>query len=87
MRSGLLLDKNHVYFFVHSPESVICLIFIGFVVYRVRIRRGGRKRPVAKGQVYGKPKSCGVNQLKNQRSLQAVAEVHLLTLLSRLLNI
>jgi large subunit ribosomal protein L15e len=46
----------------------------GFVVYRVRIRRGGRKRPVAKGQVYGKPKSCGVNQLKNQRSLQAVAE-------------
>jgi large subunit ribosomal protein L15e len=46
----------------------------GFAVYRVRIRRGGRKRPVAKGQVYGKPKSCGVNQLKNQRSLQAVAE-------------
>lgn len=51
---------------------VVCA---GFVVYRVRIRRGGRKKPVPKGQVYGKPKSCGVNQLKNQRSLQAVAEV------------
>ena len=46
----------------------------GFIIYRVRIRRGGRKKPVPKGQVYGKPKSCGVNQLKNQRSLQAVAE-------------
>jgi large subunit ribosomal protein L15e len=46
----------------------------GFVIYRVRIRRGGRKKPVPKGQVYGKPKSVGINQLKNQRSLQAVAE-------------
>jgi len=44
------------------------------VIYRVRIRRGGRKKPVPKGQVYGKPKSVGINQLKNQRSLQAVAE-------------
>jgi len=46
----------------------------GWVIYRVRIRRGGRKKPVPKGQVYGKPKSVGINQLKNQRSLQAVAE-------------
>jgi len=44
------------------------------VIYRVRVRRGGRKKPVPKGQVYGKPKSVGINQLKNQRSLQAVAE-------------
>ncbi|KAI9034375.1 60S ribosomal protein L15 [Hyaloraphidium curvatum] len=27
----------------------------GYVIYRVRVRRGGRKRPVRKGQVYGKP--------------------------------
>jgi len=46
----------------------------GWVIYRCRIRRGGRKKPVPKGQVYGKPKSVCINQLKNQRSLQAVAE-------------
>ena len=47
----------------------------GFIIYRVRVRRGGRKKPAPKGQVYGKPKSVGINQLKNQRSLQAIAEV------------
>eukprot|EP00118_Oscarella_pearsei_P024689 m.306598 g.306598 ORF g.306598 m.306598 type:complete len:205 (+) comp41386_c0_seq1:127-741(+) len=46
----------------------------GFVIYRVRIRRGGRKRKVAKGATYGKPTNMGVNQLKFQRSLQSVAE-------------
>ncbi|KAI9034377.1 ribosomal protein L15e [Hyaloraphidium curvatum] len=46
----------------------------GYVIYRVRVRRGGRKRPVRKGQVYGKPGSQGINQLKFQRSLQSVAE-------------
>ncbi len=46
----------------------------GIVTYRIRVRRGGRKKPVHKGIVYGKPKSQGVTQLKNQRSLQAVAE-------------
>lgn len=47
----------------------------GYVIYRVRIRRGGRKRPVTKGQTYGKPKTHGVNQLKPTRNLQATAEV------------
>lgn len=47
----------------------------GFVIYRIRVRRGGRKRPVAKGATYGKPKSHGVNQLKPTRNLQSVAEV------------
>lgn len=47
----------------------------GFVIYRMRVRRGGRKRPVAKGCTYGKPKSHGVNHLKPVRSLQALAEV------------
>ncbi|KAH7730979.1 60S ribosomal protein L15-like protein [Aphelenchoides avenae] len=46
----------------------------GYVIYRVRVRRGGRKRPVTKGQTYGKPKTHGVNQLKFQRNLQSVAE-------------
>ena len=27
----------------------------GFVVYRVRIRRGGRRRPERKGVIWGKP--------------------------------
>ena len=49
---------------------------LGYVVYRVRVRRGGRKRPVTKGQTYGKPKTHGVNELKNQRGHQAVAEVY-----------
>jgi len=50
-------------------------IFTGFVIFRIRVRRGGRKRPVPKGATYGKPKSHGVNQLKPTRKLQSVAEV------------
>uniref|UniRef100_A0A8C2TMU8 Ribosomal protein L15 n=1 Tax=Coturnix japonica TaxID=93934 RepID=A0A8C2TMU8_COTJA len=46
----------------------------GYVIYRVRVRRGGRKRPVPKGATYGKPVHHGVNQLKFARSLQSVAE-------------
>jgi len=46
----------------------------GFVIYRVRVRRGGRKRPNPKGIVYGKPKTQGINQLKWQRSLRSKAE-------------
>merc|ERR1712093_892393 len=42
----------------------------GYVIYRVRVRRGGRKRPVPKGATYGKPTNQGVNQLKYQRSLK-----------------
>ncbi|KAI8800011.1 ribosomal protein L15e [Cladochytrium replicatum] len=46
----------------------------GYVIYRIRVRRGGRKRPVPKGQVYGKPSHQGVTQLKFQRSLRSTAE-------------
>jgi large subunit ribosomal protein L15e len=46
----------------------------GFVIYRVRVRRGGRKRQVRKGITYGKPKTHGVWHLKNQRSHRAIAE-------------
>eukprot|EP00298_Acanthocystis_sp_HF-20_P022394 c2_g1_i1.p1 GENE.c2_g1_i1~~c2_g1_i1.p1 ORF type:complete len:205 (+),score=35.20 c2_g1_i1:57-671(+) len=46
----------------------------GFVIYRSRVRRGGRKRPVPKGIVYGKPKNQGVKHLKAKRNLKSVAE-------------
>ena len=46
----------------------------GYVVYRVRIRRGGRKKPVRKGIINGKPKSQGVVGLKAAKSLRVVAE-------------
>jgi large subunit ribosomal protein L15e len=49
----------------------------GFVIFRIRVRRGGRKRPVHKGCTYGKPKSQGVNHLKPYRNLQSVAEVNI----------
>merc|ERR1712002_826620 len=37
----------------------------GFVIYRVRVRRGSRKKPVAKGCTYGKPTHHGINQMKS----------------------
>lgn len=46
----------------------------GYVIYRIRVRRGGRKRPVPKGIIYGKPKTQGVGGLKAYRSLRSVAE-------------
>ena len=46
----------------------------GFVIFRIRIRRGGRKRPAPKGIVYGKPVNQGITQLKPSRSIRAVAE-------------
>ncbi len=46
----------------------------GYVVYRIRLRRGGRKRQVAKGIVYGKPTNQGVKKLKFMRSHRNVAE-------------
>lgn len=53
----------------------------GYCIYRIRVRRGGRKRPVPKGCTYGKPKGHGVNQLKPSRGLQSIAEVCLLFLI------
>jgi len=46
----------------------------GMVIFRCRIRRGGRKRPVPKGIVYGKPKHQGINQLKWERNSRSLAE-------------
>ena len=46
----------------------------GYVIYRVRVRRGNRKKPVPKGATFGKPVRQGVNHLKYQRSLKSTAE-------------
>ena len=46
----------------------------GFIVYRVRVRRGGRKKPVKKGITFGKPKGHGVNELKFNRNKRSLAE-------------
>merc|ERR1711974_355453 len=46
----------------------------GYVIYRVRVRRGDRKKHAHKGATYGKPVRQGVNKLKPQRSLRALAE-------------
>jgi len=46
----------------------------GYVIYRVRVRRGNRKRPESKGIIYGKPANQGINQLKWRRSLRSKAE-------------
>lgn len=62
-------------FFNFKPGKRLIIFFLGFVIYRIRVRRGGRKRPVPKGATYGKPKSHGVNQLKPTRNLQSIAEV------------
>mmetsp|Transcript_5829 Transcript_5829/g.8561 ORF Transcript_5829/g.8561 Transcript_5829/m.8561 type:complete len:205 (+) Transcript_5829:52-666(+) len=45
----------------------------GFVVYRIRIRRGSRKKPLRKGINAGKPRNAGIH-VTNSRSLQAIAE-------------
>ena len=44
------------------------------MVYRVRVRRGNRKRPAPKGVVCGKLKSIGITGLKSGKNLQSVAE-------------
>jgi len=46
----------------------------GFIVYRVRVKRGDRKTRVAKGIVYGKPCNQGINKNKSARNLRSIAE-------------
>merc|ERR1712176_243880 len=46
----------------------------GFLIYRVRVKRGDRKKRVAKGIVYGKPCHQGINSQKSKRSLRSIAE-------------
>lgn len=46
----------------------------GFVIYRTRVRRGGRKKTVHRGIVHGKPSSQGVNHINPVRSHRVLAE-------------
>merc|ERR1712222_260090 len=46
----------------------------GYVMVRIGVRRGGRKRQNPRGMVHGKPKHQGINHLKFERNLQSVAE-------------
>ena len=46
----------------------------GYVVYRVRVRGGGRKRPAKKGVICGKPKQIGITGLKNKKNSRSIAE-------------
>jgi hypothetical protein len=39
------------------------------------VKRGGRKRPLPKGRVCGKPKHQGVKGLKSQVNMRNIAEV------------
>merc|ERR1719343_292241 len=46
----------------------------GYLIYRVRVKRGDRKKRVAKGIVYGKPCHQGINKNKAVRNLRSIAE-------------
>lgn len=46
----------------------------GFVIYRVRIRRGGRKRNIRKGTVFGKPRNQGIRKQKKAMTHKNIAE-------------
>ncbi|CAD7699794.1 unnamed protein product [Ostreobium quekettii] len=46
----------------------------GFVVYRVRVRRGNRKKKASKGIVYGKPVHQGITSIKPKKNHQSLAE-------------
>lgn len=47
----------------------------GFCVFRVRIRRGGRKRIANNGNTNGKVVNAGIYQLKPTKNLQSFAEI------------
>ena len=43
-----------------AKQGIYFISFLGYVIYRVRVRRGGRKKLIRKGMVKGKPASQGV---------------------------
>ena len=49
----------------------------GYAVFRLRIRRGGRRVNAHKGITYGKPKTAGILGLKLNKNYRAVAEQRL----------
>lgn len=62
------------------PDKANKLGFVkkdGLVIYRVRIRRGGRRRLAKKGKTNGKPVNHGIHKQRQKNSLQAMAEIRL----------
>merc|ERR1712099_62296 len=49
----------------------------GYLVYRVRVRRGNNNKNIPKGKIQGKPSTQGVSQIKPKRNLRVVAEDHI----------
>lgn len=49
----------------------------GIVVYRVRVKRGGRPRKANNGNTHGKPSKSGIYQRKPRKNLQGLAEIRL----------
>eukprot|EP00178_Gracilaria_changii_P025647 TRINITY_DN78961_c0_g1_i1.p1 TRINITY_DN78961_c0_g1~~TRINITY_DN78961_c0_g1_i1.p1 ORF type:complete len:205 (-),score=34.78 TRINITY_DN78961_c0_g1_i1:44-658(-) len=47
----------------------------GYVIYRIRVKRGGRRRKVSKGKTFGKPRNQGVKEQKHAPSHRAIAEI------------
>merc|ERR1711904_158205 len=45
-----------------------------YIIYRVRVSRGNRRKTVAKGSVSGKPANLGVTKLKPKRNRRGIAE-------------
>merc|ERR1712039_745464 len=46
----------------------------GYLVYRVRVRRGNNNKNIPRGKIQGKPSTQGVSQIKPKRNLRVVAE-------------
>lgn len=46
----------------------------GYVVYRVRVKRGGRKKPLYKGINHGKPRNAGIH-VPVKRNHQVIGEL------------
>ena len=46
----------------------------GYVIYRCRIRRGGRKRNIRKGIVFGKRVNHGIKKLKKEQTHKNICE-------------
>ena len=46
----------------------------GYVVYRVRVSRGGRKKVIRRGLRDRKPKHAGIRKIKSAMNLRSVAE-------------
>lgn len=85
-RLGYRAKQGEITFVLMSFVRYRSIFFLGFAIFRIRVRRGGRKRPVPKGATYGKPKSHGVNELKPVRNLQAIAEVRLFKTLKNIVE-